>query len=316
MNSYPLGEKQAVGIRSFDEASFDPAALSGSNSVNSTSGIEATDGEQIASPNRLQRLLKKTPEEFVSSLRWHTRNMRRGLVAKANFELRSWAPRGAIPRFLAYYPESLASLPNRHDLYQRWVRGNKRNNNGDASRFAGLMLNLRQLKNEGVQGDFAELGVWKGNSAAILADFAEQCGKHLFLFDTFAGFDRRDLVGVDRNMRIAFADTSIDYVRQTVGHDSITTYIKGFFPQSVTIAVAERKYALAHIDCDLYAPMKAALEFFYPRMPDGGMLILHDYSSGAWVGATQAINEFCSDTGEHVSLWADKSGTAMIRKSR
>jgi hypothetical protein len=45
------------------------------------------------------------------------------------------------------------------------------------------------------------------------------------------------------------------------------------------------------------------------------MLILHDYSSGTWDGATRAIDEFCRNAGESVSLWPDKSGTAMIRKS-
>jgi len=61
--------------------------------------------------------------------------------------------------------------------------------------------------------------------------------------------------------------------------------------------------------------MKAALEFFYPRLPVGGMLILHDYSSGTWEGATRAITEFTAETGEFLSLWPDKSGTAVLRKS-
>jgi len=85
----------------------------------------------------------------------------------------------------------------------------------------------------------------------------------------------------------------------------------GVFPQP-----RESTFALAHIDCDLYEPMKAALAFFYERMPRGGMLILHDYSSTTWAGATQAINEFCAASGEFVTLWPDKSGTAMIRKSK
>jgi hypothetical protein len=179
-----------------------------------------------------------------------------------------------------------------------------------------LILNIRQLLNEEIDGDFAELGVWKGNSAAILADFAAQSGKRLFLFDTFSGFDPRDLIGIDQVRKVDFTDTSIDYVREVVGHDASTTYLKGYFPESITAEVSECRFALVHVDCDLYEPMKSALEFFYPRMPKGGMLLLHDYSSGDWAGATKAINEFSKATGEHVCLWADKSGTAMIRKSR
>jgi hypothetical protein len=232
------------------------------------------------------------------------------------FDVINWAPRGRVATYLAYYPEGLpASVPLRN-LYRHWIRGNKTNNNGDASRFISLVLNLRQLQAEGIQGDFAELGVWKGNSAAILADFAAKTGKKLFLFDTFSGFDQRDFIGIDRDRIVEFADVNIEYVRETVGHSGITTYIQGFFPDSITDAVRERTFALAHLDCDLYEPMKAALEFFYARMPRGAMLILHDYSSGCWIGATKAIDEFCLATGEFISLWPDKSGTAMIRKSR
>jgi len=221
-----------------------------------------------------------------------------------------------VPGYHAVYPDSLPSFTDhQRGLYRRWIRGNKRNNNGDASRFMALLLNLRQLQKEGIKGDYAELGVWKGNSAALLADFAASSGRRLFLFDTFSGFDRRDLVGVDDTKRLEFADTSIDYVRQTVGNDAVTIYVQGFFPESVTPEVERRSFALVHIDCDLYEPMKAALEFFYPRMPKGGMLILHDYSSGTWEGATKAVDEFYKATGEHISLWPDKSGTAIIRKT-
>jgi hypothetical protein len=201
-------------------------------------------------------------------------------------------------------------------MYPKWIRGNQTNNNGDAPRLIALILNLRQLQAEGIEGDFAELGVWKGNSAAILAEFAASSGKRLFLFDTFSGFDERDLVNVDKSHSVRFADTSVDYVRRNIGHDAITTYVQGYFPASVTDEVRNRTYALAHIDCDLYDPMKAALQFFYPRMPRGGMLILHDYSSGTWSGATQAIDEFRHATGEFLSLWPDKSGTAIIRKAQ
>jgi Macrocin-O-methyltransferase (TylF)/Transposase len=278
--------------------------------------IADMNGTPTASQSKIRKLLRKTPPQIVASIRWHVNSLVQGWIRKAFFGIVSWMPRGSNSCFLAYYPPSVSSFPERVDLYRRWIRGNKINNNGDASRFMGLMLNLRQLLNEEIDGDFAELGVWKGNSAAILAEYAAQSGKRLFLFDTFSGFDRRDLIGDDKGKKLEFDDTSVDFVRETTGHDEIITCIKGFFPESITPEVTEQKFALVHLDCDLYMPMKAALEFFYPRMPKGGMMILHDYSSGCWEGATRAIDHFCKATGEHVALWPDKSGTAMIRKSR
>jgi hypothetical protein len=275
---------------------------------------EQIGGAPPAPQTRLRKFFSKSPGAMFTSFRWNLRNLARETAAWLRFNLITWSPKGSWPAFHAYYPDGLPSFPDLTALYARWIQGNKTNNNGDATRFMALMLNLRQLEAEGIQGDFAELGVWKGNSAAILAHFAAQSGRRLFLFDTFEGFDQRDLAGVDQSHGRDFSDTSIDAVHETVGHPEVTTYLKGFFPDTITDEVRERQFALAHIDCDLYQPMKAALAFFYPRMPRGGMLLLHDYSSGTWDGATRAIDEFYKETGEHISLWPDKSGTAMIRK--
>lgn len=266
--------------------------------------------------NKLVRLMRKSPPELAASVKWHIRELQRSCISKIRFGFTPWSPTGVLPHFTAYYPDSIHSFSDRDDLYHRWIRGNKINNNGDAPRFIGLLLNLRQLQNEAIDGDFAELGVWKGNSASILAAYAARSQRKLYLFDTFAGFDPRDTVGDHRAEPGYFADTSIDYVRATVGHNSTTVYVPGYFPDSITPEVQSARFALVHIDCDLYAPMKAALEFFYPRTSRGGMMILHDYSSGTWSGATRAIDEFRRATGEYISLWADKSGTAMLRKSR
>ena len=264
---------------------------------------------------RLKRFLRKSPAAMLDVVRWKIRNTAVDWWCKVRFGTLAWKPKGSSPAFLSYYPDTLSTFPDLSDLYGRWIRGNKINNNGDASRFMALLLNLRQLEQEGIEGDVAELGVWRGNSAAVLANYAARCGKRLFLFDTFSGFDRRDIVGVDQSQKFEFADTSIESVRQTVGVPEVTTYLPGFFPDTITDEVRNRRFAVAHIDCDLYEPMKAALEFFYPRMPRGGMLILHDYSSEIWVGATRAIDEFYKATGEFISLWPDKSGTAIIRKT-
>jgi hypothetical protein len=266
--------------------------------------------------SRVKKFLSKSPSAMWTSLLWNIQNSTHETVRKLHFNPLSFAPRGIVPTYLAYYPDSLKSFPDLRPMYRKWIRGNKTNNNGDASRFMALLLNLRQLQAEAIPGDFAELGVWKGNSAAILAEFAAKTGKRLFLFDTFSGFDQRDFVGIDQAAKPEFADTSVDYVRQNVGHDELTTYLQGFFPSTITDEVRARTFALAHIDCDLYEPMKAALEFFYPRVSKGGMLILHDYSSGTWAGAAKAVDEFCAATGEFITLWPDKSGTAILRKSR
>jgi O-methyltransferase len=60
--------------------------------------------------------------------------------------------------------------------------------------------------------------------------------------------------------------------------------------------------------------MFAGLTFFYPRLPPGGLLILHDYSSGHRICACQAIDAFMAHKPERLVLMPDKSGSAILIK--
>ncbi len=220
---------------------------------------------------------------------------------------------------IAYQPDSqavFASHPEYKAVHKRFVDSNRANNGGDWARFWSLILNLKQvLDQDGVTGDLAELGVWRGNTAAVLAHFAAQHDRYVHLFDTFEGFDRRDLTGVDSNKDRDFSDTSIDHVKGVIGENADRCrFYPGWFPSSLQEDAKNTHYCAVSLDCDLYEPMKAGLEFFYPRLTSGGILLAHDYSSGYWEGSKRAVDEFCNDTGERLVLMPDKSGSAFIRK--
>lgn len=228
---------------------------------------------------------------------------------------------GFLPRigYRTYLPDSIFAFnkyPESKELYGRWIYNSKINNNGDLNRFYSLILNLNQLLDEGVKGDFAELGVYQGTTASVIAHYAKKEGRTFFLFDTFQGFDRRDLVDIDESMDAEFSDTSYTAVSNFVGHGEQCVYCVGYFPESVTDEIANRSFAFVHLDCDLYKPMSDALKFFWPRLSEGGLLFLHDYSSGYWEGAKKAVDEFCRESGSFVVLLPDKSGTAVIRKHK
>lgn len=218
--------------------------------------------------------------------------------------------------YVAYRPDADVVF-NAHeeisDLSQKWIKGNEENNSGDLPRLYALALNVKQVLNDNVFGDIAELGVYRGNSAAVLAHYARIHQRTVYLFDTFAGFDERDLVGIDESKAVQFGNTSLDQVRELVGTDSVT-FVDGRFPQSIPHDLYGLQYSLVHIDCDLYEPAKAGLEFFYPRVSPGGLLIIHDYANPYWGGIKRAVDEYCRELPEKPIVIGDKSGTAMIRK--
>lgn len=220
---------------------------------------------------------------------------------------------------LCYMPDSYSSLsqhPEFPSLLRSFVAGNRPANGGDIARLWSFILNVKQVIGDDIEGDFAELGVWRGNTASVLSHYAAEHGRKVYLFDTFEGFSERDLVGVDGNRVKAFHDTSVETVRHILGKSAaVCEFVKGHFPTSLTDSHRELVFSVVSIDCDLYEPMKAGLDFFYQRMRRGGLLLLHDYSSGYWEGAKLAIDEFCSTHGEAPILLPDKSGSALIRKS-
>ena len=222
--------------------------------------------------------------------------------------------------YCTYVPDAFFVFrrhPEWNELLARFMRRNRSNNGGDIPRMLAFILNIQQVLDEKIPGDFAELGVWRGNSAAILAAYAGRSARRVFLFDTFTGFTARDLQGIDRVHDRKFFDTSLELVRRTIGaEDQHCTYVKGYFPDSVGEEHRNRHYAVVSLDCDLYEPMRAGLEFFYPLMPRGGIFLLHDYSNLLWAGAKLAVDEFCEARGEFLVLVPDKSGSAFFRKAK
>ncbi|WP_291728597.1 TylF/MycF/NovP-related O-methyltransferase [Bernardetia sp.] len=196
----------------------------------------------------------------------------------------------------------------------KWIDGNYFNNSGDLGRFFFLNLCIESLLDENIIGNVMEIGVYKGNSGFLLAKYARQVGTTCYLFDTYEGFDQRDIQGIDSNTnKDSFKDTSLADVKRVVGEEN-TTYVKGYFPESLEQVGELESFSIVHIDCDLEKPIAESLEYFYPRMVKGGFLIMHDYSSMYWAGAKKAIDSFFSDKPEYVIPIPDKSGTCVVRK--
>lgn len=196
-------------------------------------------------------------------------------------------------------------------LRRDWIAGDPKDNDRDLARLAALALNVRAVEAAGIPGAFAELGVWRGNSAKVIHRLAP--GRELYLLDTFGGFDAAD-TAADRAAGVAhhFRDVTPEGVRAFVGQSPRVHFVVGRFPDTAGAIPDAARFAFVHIDCDLYRPALAALAFFYPRMSPKGMIVVHDYASGRWPGLTQAVDEFLADKPEGAVLLPDLSGSVAI----
>lgn len=182
-------------------------------------------------------------------------------------------------------------------------------------RSATLHRMADRLKHLGIPGDAAELGVYKGDLAwQINSLFPDRT---LHLFDTFQGFDARDIEEESQhNLSQAregeFSDTSISFVRSRLPYPDQVLFHKGFFPET-TAGLERCQYAFVSLDADLYSPILAGLEYFYPRLNPGGMILLHDYNNRRFQGAAQAVADYEKAHGRIPLVpLCDLHGTAVI----
>ena len=184
-------------------------------------------------------------------------------------------------------------------------------------RSATLCRLAQRLKQQEIPGSIAELGVYKGDLAVKLNALFPECPLHLF--DTFEGFDHRDIqkeeTGGYSNAREGdFSDTSEQAVRDRLPYPEKAVFHKGYFPGTAK-GLEEELYALVSIDADLYAPILAGLTYFYPRLARGGAILLHDYNNGRFKGAGQAVTDYEKEHGPLLlTPLCDLHGSAVILK--
>ncbi len=183
----------------------------------------------------------------------------------------------------------------------------------DNIRFYTWWFMVEQLKKQKIQGSFAELGVYKGDSAEILHLMDEDRNFHLF--DTFSGFQEKDLKGeIGKAATYTphdFADTSLQRVKDRLSSNRFIFH-EGDFSETRK-EVTNEQFALVNMDVDLYLPTKAGLEFFYPRLSPGGVIFVHDYNPD-WPGIIKAVDEFAIEFSLNLVHIPDNDDTVIICK--
>lgn len=184
----------------------------------------------------------------------------------------------------------------------------------DYNRLACLEMCGHEIYAHNVAGNVAELGVFKGDFAKDINTVFPD--RKLYLFDTFEGFDNRD-IGTEVGKGFStgdqdFSGTSVALVLGKMPHKDNCIVCKGYFP--ATAESIEDKFAFVSIDTDLYEPILAGLQYFYPRLHKGGYIFVHDYNNEGYKGARQAVLEFCRQ--QHIAFVPipDLGGSVVIGK--
>jgi hypothetical protein len=218
--------------------------------------------------------------------------------------------------YLSFKPDfhmKLKKVENWDSLYRFWIKNSPSNDKGDLVRLYFLLNQIEYIKNNNIDGLIAEVGVFKGTTARLFHQAFPD--RELLLFDTFEGFDERDISHEKENSSAKSGgwNSSLENVKDFIGSSKLVQFFPGYFPETAKNINSNYRYALVHLDADLYNPQISGLEYFYKRIVRGGVLIVHDCNN-EYFGSRQALDEFFLDKPETPIIIPDKSGSAIVIK--
>lgn len=185
-----------------------------------------------------------------------------------------------------------------------------------ALRLHALIDAVRYCERRAVPGAFAECGVWRGGSVLAMVLTLQAQGaadRDIYLYDTFEGMTEpteRDTSRFDRPAlatwqeetaagRRAWGDLFQPDVFDEAGVREVLAstgyprdrfhFVKGPVEETIP-AGAPPALALLRLDTDWYESTRHELLHLYPRLADGGVLIIDDY--GHWDGSRLAVDEY------------------------
>ena len=141
----------------------------------------------------------------------------------------------------------------------------------------------------------AEAGVFAGDFAKWINRYYPN--RRLFLFDTFEGFDARDISkekGLSNAKEGDYSKTSIDVVMGKMTNPDKVIIKKGYFPDTVE-GIEGRRFCFVNLDLDLYLPTYNGLNFFKEKMSPGGVILIHDYFGDTFEGPQKAVDRFVNE---------------------
>ncbi len=185
-----------------------------------------------------------------------------------------------------------------------------------------------------IPGDFVECGVWKGGASMMMAKTLLKLGvtdRKLYMYDTYAGMteptqeDYSIMSGatpVDQIWQGQQADDHNDWcfspledvkeaMKKTGYPMEQIVFVKGPVEQTIPQTMPAT-IAILRLDTDWYSSTKHEMEHLFPRLSQGGVLILDDY--GYWAGARKAADEYLEKHNTPLFLHRDDySGVTGIR---
>lgn len=151
------------------------------------------------------------------------------------------------------------------------------------------------------EGECAEAGVFEGDFAKWINTYFNN--KLLYLFDTFKGFDERDIKnehGLSSAKKGDYDNKSIETIMKKMPYPEKCLIYKGYFPE--TAQNVKEKFCFVNLDMDLYKPTYNGLKFFFDKMTEHGIILVHDYFAENFREPKKAVDQFIKEYEGKISI--------------
>jgi hypothetical protein len=205
-------------------------------------------------------------------------------------------------------------------------------------RLQALIDSVRYCVEAGVDGAFAECGVWRGGSVLAMLLTLRDLGvsdRDIYLYDTFEGmtqpseldrspFDPPALATWNGAQAAGqrpweeffdpatFGEQQVSRLLGSAGYPAERLHIVRGPVESTIPATVPANLALLRLDTDWYESTRHELEHLYPLVSSGGVLIIDDY--GHWEGARRAVDEYFADHGRVLLTRVDYTARLVLKR--
>jgi O-methyltransferase len=175
-----------------------------------------------------------------------------------------------------------------------------------SARLANVLECCVAAVTEGVRGDFAETGVWRGGTTILMRAVLAALGdpdRRVWVADSFRGLpvpdgDRYPAdAGIDWS-GVGVLQVDADAVRANFARygllDDRVRFLEGWFRDTLPKAPIDR-LAVLRLDGDLYESTMDALVALEPKVSAGGFVVVDDY--GGWEPCRAAVDDYRRDRG-------------------
>ena len=151
-------------------------------------------------------------------------------------------------------------------------------------------------------GDFVECGVNRGFlSASVMSylDFKSLRSRKFFLFDTYSGLVKALVTEADVAAHRHEYTDCYDFVVDAFKPYPNVIVVRGVVPDSLKTVDIDR-VAYLSIDMNCVRPEIAAMEYFWPKLGAGGVVIIDDYGFAGHEAQKRAADEFADTVGAKI----------------